>query len=239
MANLYENRLKIYPNGTSEHVTFKSGLTTTTAHKNRNASTKKKTNAQLRLEDAMYLQRKDDDLTELQKLSRRKVRVKDYVLSKNFTMFGTLTMPPTNGFKDLDEDFRHRMILFTRMLRRRGIRYYIVAERHTGSGLNNGYIHLHALFSDNLVTERSRKHSKYLSTPLWTHGYSSVSRIRDYVGTAHYVTKYVTKEALDGKSVWVSQGLIRPQVLYNTPDLLTPIVSEWENDNIKITLRGS
>jgi len=126
------------------------------------------------------------------------------------------------------------MILFTRMLRRRHTAYYIVAETH-----KSGKIHLHGLFSHNLPTETSPNSKRYLHIPFWNWGFSSVSEIRDQTGTAHYVTKYVTKEAIEGRSVWVSQGLKLPTTLYNTPDLLTPIISEWYSPNVNITLRGN
>lgn len=232
MSNIYHYRLKTYPNGTSEYVEFKKGKTSIDTGNNRNEQkVKKKT--QLLLADQQFMPKKIDNLSELQKLARRKVKVKDYVLSGNFTLFGTLTFAPEHASKDLTEDLRHKMILFTRMLRRRGVRYYIVAEKH-----KSGNIHLHGLFSDNLTTAQSPNSRKYLNIPIWSYGFSSVDHIRDYVGTAYYVTKYVTKECLDGKSVWVSQGLITPQVQYNVPDLLTPIISEWYSDNVNITLRG-
>lgn len=236
MANIYEYRLKIYNNGVSEYVHFKQGKTTSDGNYKIN-QVSNNSSKQLKIEDSKYLPRQDS-LTELQKLSRRKSKVRDYVLSGNFYSFGTLTFRPDIAPSSLDDYTRLVMRHFTRMLRRRGVRYYIVAEKHTGGGINHGKIHLHGLFSENLETIRSRKHSKYLSTPLWQHGFSSIGRIRDQTATANYVTKYVTKEAIEGKSVWVSQGLMTPQVLYNVPDLLTPIVSEWENENIKKIIRS-
>lgn len=233
MSNIFETRLKIYPNGTSEYIEFKKGITYVNGQKSRKSKGIKK-DSQLFLEDSVYLPtRSSDDLRELQKLARRKSKVRDYVLSGNFSLFGTLTFAPEHASDTLDDVFRKKMILFTRMLRRRGIRYYIVSERH-----KSGMIHLHALFSDNLPTEHSRASRRYLTIPLWSWGFSSVSFIRDQVATAHYVTKYVSKEAMPGRSVWVSQGLIRPQVLYNSPDLLTPIVSEWYGENVNITIRS-
>lgn len=237
MSNTYHYRLKIFPNGNSEYVEFKTTQTVADERKsNRKASLPQKP-VQLRLEDFKY-QSSTDDMSELQKLARRKTKVKDYVLSGNFSYFGTLTFTAQGAHDSLDDVFRKKMILFTRMLRRRRIAYYIVAEKHTGGGINHGKVHLHGLFSDNLTTAPSPASKKYLHIPLWIHGYSSISLIRDQVGTAHYVTKYVTKEALDGKSVWVSQGLARPEVLYNVPDLLTPKISEWYGDNVNVILRG-
>lgn len=232
MSNIYHYRLKTYPNGTSEYVEFKNGNTSIDSGNYKNQKPKNKKH-QLKLADSQFMPTKIEDLSELQKLARRKVKVKDYVLSGNFQLFGTLTFAPEHASDNLDDVLRHKMILFTRMLRRRGTRYYIVAEKH-----KSGKIHLHGLFSDNLTTAKSPNSRRYLHIPLWTYGYSSVGQIRDYVGTAYYVTKYVTKECLDGKSVWVSQGLITPTVQYNVPDLLTPVISEWYSDNVNITLRG-
>jgi len=232
MANTYNYRLKIYPNGASEYVKFKKQQTVQNNKPKNDTSEPHKIN-QLLLTDIPYLPTRQDDLTEIQKLSRRVTKVRDYVLSGNFTMFGTLTFAPEHASDDLDAVLRKKMILFTRMLRRRGTRYYIVAETHA-----SGIIHLHGLFSTNLPTAPSPASRKYMTIPIWEYGFSSVSQIRDRVATAYYVTKYVTKESIDGRSVWVSQGLLRPQVLYNTPDLLTPIVSQWENDNIIKTIRS-
>jgi len=236
MSNIFETRLKIFPNGASEYVEFKKGLTYANGAKV-NHTEKSSGHYQLLLADQKYLPR-IEDLSELQKLARRKSKVRDYVLSGNFHLFGTLTFRADDAHGDLDGVFRHKMILFTRMLRRRGVAYYIVAERHTGGGINNGKIHLHGLFSENLPTDFSPASKKYLHIPLWQHGFSSVDRIRDQVGTAHYVTKYISKEALPGRSVWVSQGLLKPEVRYNSPDLLTPLISEWYGTNVNIILRG-
>lgn len=232
MSNIYSNRLKIYPNGTSEYVIFKKGLTVTNGAKVQKTGkpTKK---MQLKMEDIPYYPQRIDDYTELQKLARRKAKVRDLVLSGNFDFFGTMTLNPEHASQDLEAVLRKKMTLYTRMLRRRGVRYYIVAEKH-----KSGVIHFHALYSHNIPTAQSPASKRFLTIPLWHFGYSSISRIRDKVGTAYYVTKYVTKEALTGRSVWTSQGLMQPRVLYNTPDLLTPIVSEWENDNIIKVIRN-
>lgn len=231
MSNIYHYRLKIYPNGISEYIEFKHGIKTLNGAKVHDTGkpTKK---TQLKMEDIPYQPRKIEDLVELQKLSRRKTKVHDYVLSGNFDLFGTLTFAPEHASQDLDALLRKKMILFTRMLRRRGTRYYIVAEKH-----KSGIIHLHGLFSQNLPTAQSPASRLYLNIPIWHYGYSSVSKIRDRIGTSNYVTKYVTKEAIDGRSVWVSQGLLKPQVLYNVPDLLTPISSQWSNENVIKTTR--
>lgn len=236
MANIYHYRLKIYPDGSSEYVEFIHGKVTTDNVIKDNGMPKEN-NIQLRIEDANLLPTRFDN-TELMKLQRRKTAVKDYVMSGNFYFFGTLTFRHQDAHDSLDEAFRKKMILFTRMLRRRDIRYYMVAERHTGGGLNHGKIHLHGLFSENLETKQSPHSRKYRNIPLWHHGFSSVEKIRDQTATANYVTKYVTKEALEGKSVWVSQGLQKPEVLYNVPDLLTPILSTWDTENVKITIRS-
>lgn len=254
MSNMFETRLKIYPSGDSEYVEFKKGLFYANSAKsihrssktidprfnenlppteNTNGTDSRQDFAQ-HLLDTPELHAQRYNLSQLQTLSRRKSKVRDYVLSGNFNFFGTLTFRPEEATETLDQDLRKKMILFTRMLRRRKVSYYIVAETH-----KSGRIHLHGLFSDNLPTETSPASKRYLTIPTWNHGFSSVSQIRDQVGTAHYVTKYVTKEAIPGRSVWVSNGLKRPKVLYNSPDLLTPIISEWYNDNVTVTLRGN
>jgi hypothetical protein len=238
MSNVYHYRLKLYPDGRSEYVEFKEAKTVLEQRTfTKPAQTQEY--AQLQLTDAQYMPFKVEDLRDLQKLARRKSKVRDYVLSGNFDYFGTLTFTAETAHDDLDDVFRQKMIHFTRMLRRRHVAYYIVAEKHTGGGKNHGKIHLHGLFSENLEIVPSPASKKYFKIPLWLHGFSSVEKIRDQTATAHYVTKYVTKEALSGKSVWVSQGLARPEVLYNVPDVLTPIISEWYGSNVNITLRGN
>jgi len=234
MSNIYKTRLKLYPNGTSEYVEFnttESEIVVLDEHKFRPGFKNKLSNSQTTISNIPFYGR-SDDLSQLQVLSRRKARVRDYTLSGNFAYFGTLTFRPSQASRTVDE-IRDRLKLFTRRLRRRNVSYYIVAETH-----KSGYIHLHGLFSDNVPFEYSPVSKKYFSIPLWDWGFSSIEHIRDQTATAHYVTKYVTKEAIKGRSVWVSQRLKKPIVLYNTPDLLTPLISEWYSPNVNVTLRG-
>jgi len=235
MSNIYKTRLKIYHNGHSEYVEFspETEIVVLDEHAKqlRRDNRNQRNNHQTQIENIPFYG-SSIDLSQLQVLSRRKARVRDYVLSGNFEYFGTLTFRPSEASRNIDE-IRPRLKNFTKKLRRRGIKYYIVAETH-----KSGYIHLHGLFSHNVIIERSPNSRKYFTIPLWSHGFSSIEPIRDQTATAHYVTKYVTKEAIKGRSVWVAQGLNKPEVLYNTPDLLSPIISTWYSSNVTVTLRG-
>ena len=164
-------------------------------------------------------------------------RVRDLALCNDFRWFVTLTLDPAK----ID---RHDMEALTHVLnrwsdnrvRRKGLRYILVPERH-----KDGAIHLHGFFSDALPLvdsgtvslpggkprkPRSRKQrEEWLSAggkivyniPDWSLGFSTALQLTgDYHAAVAYVCKYVRKqqEKIGGRWYYSGGKLVEPVVSY-------------------------
>ena len=134
--------------------------------------------------------------------------------------------PKKNDLKDPSQ----LLTRLTRFFRRRGIDYMLVAEPH-----KSGQIHFHGLLSRNVASllapfDLSQPLPKYIldylrsghdcfNFPAYADlfGYVSVAPIRDFNKCINYVSKYISKEFLDGskrffkKRFVCSTGLNMPQ----------------------------
>ena len=164
-------------------------------------------------------------------------RVRDLALCNDFRWFVTLTLDPAK----ID---RHDMEALTHVLnrwsdnrvRRKGLRYILVPERH-----KDGAIHLHGFFNDALPLvdsgtvslpggkprkPRSRKQrEEWLSAggkivyniPDWSLGFSMALQLTgDYHAAVAYVCKYVRKqqEKIGGRWYYSGGKLQEPEVSY-------------------------
>lgn len=164
-------------------------------------------------------------------------RVRDLALCNDFRWFVTLTLDPAK----ID---RHDMEALTHVLnrwsdnrvRRKGLRYILVPERH-----KDGAIHLHGFFNDALPLvdsgtvslpggkprkPRSRKQrEEWLSAggkivyniPDWSLGFSTALQLTgDYHAAVAYVCKYVRKqqEKIGGRWYYSGGKLVEPVVSY-------------------------
>lgn len=164
-------------------------------------------------------------------------RVRDLALCNGFRWFVTLTLDPAK----ID---RHDMEALTHVLnrwsdnrvRRKGLRYILVPERH-----KDGAIHLHGFFNDALPLvdsgtvslpggkprkPRSRKQrEEWLSAggkivyniPDWSLGFSTALQLTgDYHAAVAYVCKYVRKqqEKIGGRWYYSGGKLQEPEVSY-------------------------
>lgn len=164
-------------------------------------------------------------------------RVRDLALCNDFRWFVTLTLDPAK----ID---RHDMEALTHVLnrwsdnrvRRKGLRYILVPERH-----KDGAIHLHGFFNDALPLvdsgtvslpggkprkPRSRKQrEEWLSAggkivyniPDWSLGFSTALQLTgDYHAAVAYVCKYVRKqqEKIGGRWYYSGGKLQEPEVSY-------------------------
>lgn len=174
-------------------------------------------------------------------MRRAATKLRDIALCNDFRWFVTLTLDPAK----ID---RHSMDALTRVLnrwadnrvRRRGLRYVLVPERH-----KDGAIHLHGFFNEALpmvdsgtiriagVKQPRRPRSaaerqKWLdaggqivyNVPDWTLGFSTALELRgDYHAAVGYVCKYVRKaqEKIGGRWYYSGGQLEKPAVSY--PDV--------------------
>jgi len=110
----------------------------------------------------------------------------------------------------------------------RGFEYILVMEYHEKGG-----VHFHGLFS-NYQGRFQESKNPHTGKPVikggkivynllsWSHGFSTMTEIRDKNKTVSYVTKYITKtfnqtEFAGKKRYWRSKGLKKAQVVYNRP----------------------
>lgn len=148
-------------------------------------------------------------------MRRARAQVRDIALCNGFRWFVTLTL-------DAARVDRYDMAAITRKLnawldnqvRRRGLRYVLVPERH-----KDGAIHFHGFFSDALEAVDSRHKDKQghkvYNLPGWTLGFTSAVEVYgDYAKAVGYVCKYIGKQGDKPGGRWYYSGgaLARPEV---------------------------
>lgn len=150
-------------------------------------------------------------------LRRARAQVRELAFANDFSLFVTLTL---NG--ELVD--RYDMAAITKKLnvwldnqvRRRGLAYVLVPERH-----KDGAIHFHGLFNDALEVVDSghtdkEGHTVY-NLPRWSLGFTTAIRLYGEREKAiGYVTKYIGKQGEKPGGRWYYSGgsLRRPEVTY-------------------------
>lgn len=150
-------------------------------------------------------------------MRRARAQVRELALANDFSLFVTLTL-------NREKVDRYDMAAITRKLngwldnqvRRRGLAYVLVPERH-----KDGAIHFHGLFNDALEAVDSGHadsggHTIY-NLPGWTLGFTSAIRLYgDREQAIGYVTKYIGKQGDKPGGRWYYSGgaLRRPEVTY-------------------------
>lgn len=179
----------------------------------------------------------------LRSIRRTKQTVKDYVLSNDFDMFWTLTYA-TN--RESDVDCIKRMQNWVKRKREKygKFSYIIIPERH-----KNGCLHFHMLtkgYRGSIVDsgKKNKKGQIVFNADSWSHGFSTVVKIKgsieDTSKVASYVTKYITKQIDDvhfGKNsrrYWSSKGLLKPKMINNVGVVTNHLDIVFEKENLEI-----
>lgn len=146
---------------------------------------------------------------------RARRQIRDYALCSDFDLFVTLTLDKTK----ID---RYDITVITKRLnnwldncvRRKGLRYILVPERH-----KDGAIHFHGFFNDVLsIVDSGRKDKNkniIYNLPNWTYGFSTAIRLYgEYCHAVNYVCKYVGKnpEKIGGRWYYSGGSLNSPEV---------------------------
>lgn len=150
-------------------------------------------------------------------MRRARAQVRELALANDFDLFVTLTL-------NREKVDRYDMAAITRKLnawldnqvRRRGLAYVLVPERH-----KDGAIHFHGLFNAALEAVDSGHtdsggHTIY-NLPGWSLGFTSAIRLYgDREQAIGYVTKYIGKQGDKPGGRWYYSGgdLRRPEVTY-------------------------
>ena len=174
-------------------------------------------------------------------MKRAKDSIFDYILNNEFEYFFTGTInPELLDSKDSKEVFKPVKMWLENCVKRYGLSYILVAERH-----KSGAIHFHGLlkckkplkmvdsgtklyhgFNKPVSNEKAEKlglsggRTVYNLTN-WRFGWSTAIKLTgDRMNTAFYVTKYITKDCkkIFGRFFWHSRDLKKPQIIYKNVD---------------------
>ena len=168
---------------------------------------------------------KGDEYRAWRNLDRAKRRarsaVRDLAFSNDFTFFVTLTLDrqKVNRY-DVAEITRKLNRWLDNHVRRNGLAYVLVAERH-----KDGAVHFHGFFNDALPVVDSghtdpKGHTVY-NLPAWDLGFTTAIRLYgDRHKAVGYVCKYITKaqEKIGGRWYYSGGALDRPEVTYSNVD---------------------
>lgn len=171
----------------------------------------------------------DSDAGSERALRRARAQVRELAKANALTLFVTLTLDQTQ----VD---RYDMISITKKLnvwldnnvRRRGLAYFLVPERH-----KDGAIHFHGLFNDALEIVDSGHTDKdghtIFNLPRWSLGFTTAIRLYGEPEKAiGYVTKYIGKQGEKPGGRWYYSGgnLSRAEVSFCDIDMRDAIAQK-------------
>ena len=179
----------------------------------------------------------------LRSMRRARANVRRLALANEFSYFVTLTLSP----EEVDRyDCKAIMAKVNRwldnMVRRKGLRYILVPERH-----KDGAFHFHGFFAgDGLEVVDSGHHDKQghpiYNLPQWGFGFTAAIRLYGtYSQAVGYVTKYIGKQ--DGERPmgrWYYSGgdLKEPQKDYSVMDF-HQLAEEYAGEAVELEIPGS
>jgi len=172
-----------------------------------------KSQYQLEREDADAAARKAASSARAKR--RAKAAVADLCLANKFRYFVTLTLSPEKVDRyDAREVTRRLNHWLDNHVRRNGLAYVLVAERH-----KDGAIHFHGFFNDALPVVDSghvdRRGHRVFNLPAWELGFTTaVELYGDFRAAVGYCVKYITKaqEKIGGRWYYSGGNLARPSV---------------------------
>jgi hypothetical protein len=162
--------------------------------------------------------------TSAQRAQRRaKAAVRDLARSNDFRWFVTLTLSPEKVDRyDVREITRRLNHWADNHVRRRGLAYVLVPERH-----QDGAIHFHGLFNDALEAvdsgHRDSGGHRVYNLPEWDLGFTTAIELYgDRQAAIAYVCKYIGKQMgadgtpgkVGGRWYYSGGALRRPEVVY-------------------------
>lgn len=190
---------------------------------------------QYRREHPKEVKHRDNTEVRSDSMKRAKDSIFDYVLNNDFEYFFTGTINPDEmDSKDPKELLKPVQQWLKDMVKRYGMSYIMIAERHKKGG-----IHFHGLFRsekplrlEDSGTKLYKCHKKPVSNERaerlgltdgrtvynlksWSFGFTTcIALTGDRLNTAFYVTKYITKDCkkIFGKFFWHSRDLKKPVI---------------------------
>lgn len=158
---------------------------------------------------------KEEDIA--RSMRRAKSRVRRLALSNDFRWFVTLTLSPEKVDRYDDTQVLRKLTNWcSNQVKRRGLKYILVPERH-----KDGALHFHGFFSDALEAvasgHRDRNGHMIYNLPGWSLGFTAAIQVYgDYAGAVAYVCKYIGKQGDKPAGRWYYSGgeLCEPEVTY-------------------------
>ncbi len=151
---------------------------------------------------------------------RAKARVHVLAMANEFDWFVTLTLSSDKIDRyDMDAITRKLNVWLDNQVRRKGLRYVLVPERH-----KDGAIHFHGFFNDALPATDSghtdRAGHPIFNLPGWTLGFSTAIRLYgSYRSAVGYVCKYIGKQGEKPGGRWYYSGGDLKEPVYKFVDM--------------------
>jgi len=150
-------------------------------------------------------------------MRRARAKVRRLALANDFRWFVTLTLDQQRVDRyDAAAVVRKLNQWCSNQVKRKGLRYILVPERH-----KDGALHFHGFFSDALEAVPSGHADKaghpIYNLPGWTLGFTAAIEVYgDYAGAVAYVCKYIGKQGDKPAGRWYYSGgdLAQPEVIY-------------------------
>lgn len=150
-------------------------------------------------------------------MRRARAKVRRIALANDFKWFVTLTLDPKKIDRyDASAVVRKLSQWCSNQVKRRGLKYILVPERH-----KDGAFHFHGFFNDALEAlesgHRDKKGNMIYNLPGWTLGFTAAIEVYgDYAGAVAYVCKYIGKQGEKPAGRWYYSGgeLAPPEVIY-------------------------
>lgn len=147
-------------------------------------------------------------------MRRARAQVRDLALCNEFRWFVTLTLDREKIDRyDMGQITKRLNAWLSNQVRRRGLRYILVPERH-----KDGAIHFHGFFSDALEAvpsgHRDGAGHMIFNLPRWNLGFTAAIEIYgEYAKAVSYVCKYIGKQGDKPGGRWYYSGgeLARPE----------------------------
>lgn len=155
-------------------------------------------------------------------MRRARAKVRRLALANDFKWFVTLTLDQQKIDRyDPAAVVRKLNQWCSNQVKRKGLRYILVPERH-----KDGALHFHGFFSDALEAQASGHRSKtgqeIYNLPGWTLGFTAAIEVYgDYAGAVAYVCKYIGKQGDKPAGRWYYSGgdLAEPEVIFADLDI--------------------
>lgn len=173
----------------------------------------------------------DPEESRARSMRRAKARVRRLALANDFTYFVTLTLDQTKIDRyDPAAIVKKLNQWCSNQVKRRGLKYVLVPERH-----KDGALHFHGFFNGALEAvdsgHRDRAGHTVYNLPAWSLGFSTAIMVYgSYPSAVSYVCKYIGKQGEKPAGRWYYSGgdLREPETLYAELDP-REIEQEYEN----------